>query len=693
MGYRDGVYFHNFLAGMRIGKRVKMEQLCGGICSVSTLARIEAGERLPGKLVRDRLLERLGIANSGFEDFLPVEEYERWRNRQELLQAIADRNEEKAAGLIQCYEQESMWPYTQADREEDTGGAALERQFYLAMKAQLMQYQGLSQEKLCAVFKEALELTVLPGTARRRHIILSAKEWNLLLEYVRFGGNVESLQKDNQKAEKKAGMSEEVTCAGHSYKIQVYGQFLAAIEDSSMDLAAFVGIYPKVAYYLCRECMQEPEGQWNCIKMLGICARAVDMLRSTERLYYLCELLEGMERILVVYIGRQEQGPDTEDGVTWQTAWNQLSKENRSAAVKAVEITQDTIPLRRTELASLLVQIRQWRWVLAEVYREYGMPQQMDNCCYLYWQFQNYCVGDVVRRRRKMLGLSVKELCEGICSEKTLRRLENNKTKTQMPIVMELFERMGLPTEYQRKEIVMERYEDNMAYDKLAKALNNNNTQEVDEMLEKLKLSLNMNLLINRQEMQHIEIMNDFLKKNITSEVVVSGMKKTLEFTLPCQVLQNAAEGYMTCGELGCLYNIAMNTREEEKMEYISLLKKICEQYIFKNDIKNHIGIYELIMYSIASHLGDIGQYEESSKISDSIIEECLVLGRMNMFHMCLYNKLWNNIESSKSVKNSTSVEPGISEKWELQKCKQLAGLCKDVFYEKIYLEKLYGVF
>ena len=194
MGYRDGVYFHNFLAGMRIGKRVKMEQLCGGICSVSTLARIEAGERLPGKLVRDRLLERLGIANSGFEDFLPVEEYERWRNRQELLQAIADRNEEKAAGLIQCYEQESMWSYTQADREEDTGGAALERQFYLTMKAQLMQYRGLSQEKLCAAFKEALELTVLPGTARRRHIFLSAKEWNLLLEYVRFGGNVESLQ-------------------------------------------------------------------------------------------------------------------------------------------------------------------------------------------------------------------------------------------------------------------------------------------------------------------------------------------------------------------------------------------------------------------------------------------------------------------------------------------------------------------
>ena len=688
MGYRDGVYFHNFLAGMRIGKRVKMEQLCGGICSVSTLARIEAGERLPGKLVRDRLLERLGIANSGFEDFLPVEEYERWRNRQELLQAIADRNEEKAAGLIQCYEQESMWSYTQADREEDTGGAALERQFYLTMKAQLMQYRGLSQEKLCAAFKEALELTVLPGTARRRHIFLSAKEWNLLLEYVRFGGNVESLQKDNQKAEKKAGMSEEVTCAGHSYKIQVYGQFLAAIEDSSMDLAAFVGIYPKVAYYLCRECMQEPEGQWNCMEMLGICARAVDMLRSTERLYYLCELLEGMERILVVYIGCQEQGPDTEDGVTWQTAWNQLSKENRSAAVKAVEITQDTMPLRRTELASLLVQIRQWRWVLAEVYREYGMPQQMDNCCYLYWQFQNYCVGDVVRRRRKMLGLSVKELCEGICSEKTLRRLENNKTKTQMPIVMELFERMGLPTEYQRKEIVMERYLDFAIYNAMAKALNNNDTEGVDKSLDRLKSSLDLNLLINRQELQHIEILNELRKKNISPEEAVSCIRKTLELTFPWQAAQHAAEGYMTCGELGCLYNIAMKTRGEEKEEYVELLKKICDQYMLKNDIKNHIDMYEFIMDGVASHLGNMGQYEESSRISASIIKEKLSLGRMGMLHMSLYNILWNETQYKKDTKN-IPVEQSLSREEELQKCILLAELCKDVFYENIYREKM----
>ncbi len=655
MEQKERVYFHRFLAGMRSGKKVSLEQVCSGICSASMLARIEAGERLPEKLVRDRLLERLGIANGGFEDYLPVEEYERWQDRQELLQAIADRDVEKATGLIGRYEQEGSRTDMQADKREDAGGLAIERQFYLAMKADLMQYQGASQEELCAVYREALELTMPPGVAGKRQFFLSAKEWNLLVEYIHNGGNVGSLRRARTETGRGTGLPGEVACPGHDYKIQVYSRLLTAIEDSDMEPAAFAGIYPKVVCYLLREQMQEPEGQWDCAGMLDICARAVDKLRSAERLYYLCELLEEMEQILVVYLGGREQ---------------------------------EWIPFQKGSLDSLLVQVRQWRWALAEVYREYGMPEQMQNCCYLYWQFQNYCIGDVVRRRRRMLGLSVKELCEGICSEKTLRRLENNRMKTQMPIVMDLFERLGLPTEYQRKEIVMENYEDYAIYNTMIKALNNNDTNEVDQLLEKLKSFLDTNLLINRQEIQHIRILNEFRKQNVTSEEAVSGIRKTMELTLPWQAVQYAVEGYMTCGELGCLYNIAMKTMGEGKEEYIELLTGICEKYVFDKDVKNHIDMYELIMNGVASYLGDMGQYEESNRISVSIIRENLSLGRMGMLHMSLYNILWNKTECKKSIKN-IPVEPDFSSKVELQKCMLLAGLCKDFFYEKIYSEKL----
>ncbi len=69
------ICFHDFLTGMRTGKKVTLERLGYGLCSADMLSRIETGERLPDKLMRDRLMERLGFENDGFEDFLQPDEY------------------------------------------------------------------------------------------------------------------------------------------------------------------------------------------------------------------------------------------------------------------------------------------------------------------------------------------------------------------------------------------------------------------------------------------------------------------------------------------------------------------------------------------------------------------------------------------------------------------------------------------
>ena len=98
---------------------------------------------------------------------------------------------------------------------------------------------------------------------------------------------------------------------------------------------------------------------------------------------------------------------------------------------------------------------------------------------------------------------------------------------------------------------------------------------------------------------------------------------------------------------------------------------------MLKNDIKNHIDMYEFIMDGVASHLGNMGQYEESSRISASIIKEKLSLGRMGMLHMSLYNILWNETQYKKDTKN-IPVEQSLSREEELQKCILLAELCKE---------------
>ena len=93
------------------------------------------------------------------------------------------------------------------------------------------------------------------------------------------------------------------------------------------------------------------------------------------------------------------------------------------------------------------------------------------------------------------------------------------------------------------------------------------------------------------------------------------------------------------------MYNIAIRAMGVEKSAYMKLLQQICDGFVQENEMKTFAQIYELIMYKVASYLGDMGEYGTSNKISNEIMETSLSLRRMNMIHMCVYNNLWNQME------------------------------------------------
>lgn len=624
MYYGNDIHFNTFLSAMRKGKNVTLERLAWGLCSISMLGRIESGERLPDKMMRDRLMDRLGIVNDGFEDFLPPAEYALWKERQDLLQAIENKDLDTADKLIRQYEMNGV------------SNNAIEHQFYLAMKIQLMQYQNDPEEELREVLKQAISLTIPESSMDRWNgRLLAVQEWNLLLEYIRCGGDVGTAR---EKGRNTAG------------KLPAYEKILEAIQKSSMDTYSCAKIYPKAVYYLCLEWMSLPASDWDCRRMYDLAEKALEMLRSISRMYYLCEVLEIMERVLSVWIGRSDM----------------TDEETR-------------------RLRPMMAQVQEWRRVLSEVFEGSKVSEKMESGSYLYWQMQNYCIGDVVRKRRKLLGISAKSLCRGICSEKTLRRLENNRNGTHMEIVGELLERLGLAPEYQRKKIITNRYEAMVLYNKVTYAVNNQDLVTLGRLLPELRDMLSMDILNNRQEMSCLETIYLWHCKQITNEESISRLQQILEYTVPLKCVQNMEEGYLSSGEINCLYNIAIRAMGVEKSAYMKLLQQICDGFVQENEMKTFAQIYELIMYKVASYLGDMGEYGTSNKISNEIMETSLSLRRMNMIHMCVYNNLWNQMEDK--TKNTLADSDNIIK--ELQKCFQLARLCKDILYEDFYNKKL----
>lgn len=72
----------------RIARNISKSKLCRGLCSVTALTRYEQDVRIPGKMLVDALLERLGIKPYQFEFILSDEEFQQSMLRNKIEDAI-----------------------------------------------------------------------------------------------------------------------------------------------------------------------------------------------------------------------------------------------------------------------------------------------------------------------------------------------------------------------------------------------------------------------------------------------------------------------------------------------------------------------------------------------------------------------------------------------------------------------------
>ena len=74
-----------FVRAMREAKGYNQEEISQGICSMSTLSRIEAGERTVDFLIIETLLDRMKVEKIEYEFVLDEEEYIVYKQREEIV--------------------------------------------------------------------------------------------------------------------------------------------------------------------------------------------------------------------------------------------------------------------------------------------------------------------------------------------------------------------------------------------------------------------------------------------------------------------------------------------------------------------------------------------------------------------------------------------------------------------------------
>ena len=83
---------------------ISQTELCGGICSVATLSRLEWGEQNIGKWSIDVLMQRLGKSQDNFWTIVHIGDYTLLERRRTIRNAIIRGEYEEAEREIQEYE-------------------------------------------------------------------------------------------------------------------------------------------------------------------------------------------------------------------------------------------------------------------------------------------------------------------------------------------------------------------------------------------------------------------------------------------------------------------------------------------------------------------------------------------------------------------------------------------------------------
>lgn len=511
-------------------------------------------------------------------------------------------------------------------------GNPLEKQFVLTMKAQLCRRDGASRETLSELHKEALKQSV-PKIDDRSIVgmCLSIQEVDLVLEYTRY-------------------KVEDIVCRQERYE-----EIIAYIVQVFEDKVSQAKTYPKAVYYLCVELYERANLSHEEMQyILKLCNQAIEILRDVNSIYYAWELLQIRKKVLQILFDES------------------IAKNEQKEVELLSEMRQET---------------EEWLYAIEALHKECGIPVEMSENCYLYVEKEVYCIGDVIRTRRKMFGLTRTQMCEGICSEKTLGRIERNQLKTQRQIVRELFDRLSLSAEYQRTELVTDNPEVLKLFEQMRWSLNERENEQVRELLNKLKELVAMDVPTNRQMLERIEAVNDWESDVLTEEEYVKRMKAVLQHTLPYEITLLHGEKYMTNVEISCLQSIVsvMEKDNPEREKCIETILSFYQELGTEVCISAYINMFEMVMSSLISILREQGDYEHSENISTTILEECCKWHRVNAAAMQIDN-LTENYRLKEKKHIPIEKERNVQE--DLKLCVVFSCFCKSKFREKLYREK-----
>jgi transcriptional regulator with XRE-family HTH domain len=231
---------------------ISQSELCKGLCSVSTLSRVEAGERDVDAFILEMLLERLGKSPYQFELILTDFDYDVYQRRIEINKSIESEEIDKSYAFIKEY-----------DKIASDKGTP-HKQFIMICKARINDLMAGDPEVTIDMLMEAISCTVPDFNSNdMAGYFLSYTELNIILDILQ----KMILLQMNEKANK------------------IFDQIINYLFWHNQT-EKVTSIYPKVAAIAGRFFYEQNDFD----KALELCNKGLEMNKGSRRMEYLDEL-------------------------------------------------------------------------------------------------------------------------------------------------------------------------------------------------------------------------------------------------------------------------------------------------------------------------------------------------------------------------------------------------------------------
>lgn len=309
-----------------------------------------------------------------------------------------------------------------------------------------------------------------------------------------------------------------------------------------------------------------------------------------------------------------------------------------------------------------------WCEAVEWICRDVGIEKETTNTA-IYYAIRNVeNISDVIRRRRKMLHMTEKELAGGDLDVKTVWRIENGKVKGQQENLRRIMERLHLPPYMIRNDLVVSSYSGKCLIDEFSDAFSSNRFEKANRILVQIENEVNMDIPYNKQQFEWYKCVIAYKSRKINPRQFLNKVHQLVEESIPWEALQEENQ-YFTINELSYFSSTISAIEGEHDVDFkiVKRLENYCKGLYYEDLGVNYSRALAAFFDVFQSLYGNSGIFDVSNQYCDKLQKLQRINKRIRTIVDTRYAKWWNEREEKKTA----DIEP-------LSQMLELSSLIKD---------------